>query len=153
MTLAEARAWRWPVPHPRKRHPQTLPETHSAGSGGSGAGNILCALLGALGGGGGQAAGGNPLGGLLDMLTKSGLMDQAQSWIGTGENSVSGDQIAQALPDNTLQEVAAQAGVSPQEAADQIAQHLPRAVDKLTPSGELPQPGASLEDLIKQQSL
>ncbi|MFE4758106.1 YidB family protein [Streptomyces mirabilis] len=124
------------------------------GTGGSGAGNILGALLGALGGGGGQAAGGNPLGGLLDMLTKSGLMDQAQSWIGTGENKpVSGDQIAQALPDYTLQEVAAQAGVSPQEAADQIAQHLPRAVDKLTPSGELPQPGASLEDLIKQQSL
>ncbi|MFE3412891.1 YidB family protein [Streptomyces mirabilis] len=118
------------------------------GPGGSGAGNIL----GALGGGGGQAAGGSPLGGLLDMLTKSGLVDQAQSWIGTGENEpVSGEQIAQALPDNTLQEVAAQAGVSPQEAADQIAQHLPQAVDKLTPSAELPQPGASLEDLVKQQ--
>ncbi len=76
------------------------------------------------------------------MLTKSGLMDQAQSWIGTGENKpVSGEQIAQALPGDTLREVAAQAGVSPQEAADQIAQHLPQAVDKLTPSGELPQPG------------
>ncbi|MFD7470743.1 YidB family protein [Streptomyces sp. NPDC059837] len=128
-----------------------------AGTGGSGAGDILGALLGALGGGGGggggQAAGGNPLGGLLEMLTKSGLMDQAQSWIGTGENKpVSGEQIAQALPDDTLQEVAAQSGVSPQEAADQIAQHLPRAVDKLTPGGELPQAGASLEDLIKQQS-
>jgi uncharacterized protein YidB (DUF937 family) len=123
-----------------------------AGTGGSGAGDILGALLGALGGGG-QAAGGNPLGGLLEMLTKSGLMDQAQSWIGTGENKpVSGEQIAQALPDDTLQEVAAQSGVSPQEAADQIAQHLPRAVDKLTPGGELPQAGASLEDLIKQQS-
>ena len=96
---------------------------------------------------------GNDLGGLLEMLTKSGLMDQAQSWIGTGENKpVSGEQIAQALPDDTLQEVAAQSGVSPQEAADQIAQHLPRAVDKLTPSGELPQAGASLEDLVKQQS-
>jgi uncharacterized protein YidB (DUF937 family) len=88
------------------------------------------------------------------MLTKSGLIDQAQSWIGTGENKpVSGEQIARALPGDTLQEVAAQAGVSPQEAADQIAQHLPQAVDKLTPSGELPQPGASLEDLIRQQSL
>ncbi|MCX5089281.1 YidB family protein [Streptomyces sp. NBC_00365] len=124
-----------------------------AGTGGSGAGDILGALLGALGGGAGQAAGGNPLGGLLEMLTKSGLMDQAQSWIGTGANKpVSGEQIAQALPDDTLQEVAAQSGVSPQEAADQIAQHLPRAVDKLTPNGELPQAGASLEDLIKQQS-
>ncbi|MFD9466259.1 hypothetical protein [Streptomyces sp. NPDC060027] len=36
--------------------------------------------------------------------------------------------------------------------ADQIARTLPRAVDKLTPSGEMPA-GASLKDLIKQQSL
>lgn len=123
-------------------------------SGGAGAGNILGALLGALGGGGGQSNGGNPLGGLLEMLTKSGLVDQAQSWVGTGENKpVSGEQITQALPDETLQKVADQAGVSPREAADQIAQNLPQAVDKLTPAGQLPQAGTSLEDLIKQQSI
>ncbi|WTI40329.1 YidB family protein [Streptomyces sp. NBC_00589] len=123
-------------------------------SGGAGAGNLLGALLGALGGGGGQSNGGNPLGGLLEMLTKSGLVDQAQSWVGTGENKpVSGEQITQALPDETLQKVADQAGVSPREAADQIAQSLPQAVDKLTPAGRLPQADTSLEDLIKQQSL
>ncbi|MFE7187235.1 YidB family protein [Streptomyces erythrochromogenes] len=127
-----------------------------SGSGGGG-GDILGALLGALmggggGGGGGQAAGGanNPLGGLMDMLTKSGLADQAQSWIGTGENKqVSGAQISEALPDETLQKVAAQAGVSPEQAADQIAQSLPQAVDKLTPGGEIP--SGSLEDIIRQQ--
>ncbi|MFE2286033.1 YidB family protein [Streptomyces sp. NPDC059443] len=127
------------------------------GSAGGGAGNILGALLGALAGGGGgaQAAGGganNPLGGLLDMLTKSGLVDQAQSWVGTGENqAVSGAQIAEALPDETLQKVAEQAGVSPQDAAAQIAQALPQAVDKLSPTGSLP--SGSLEDIIKQQNL
>lgn len=128
------------------------------GSGGGGGGNILGALLGALTGGGGaagaQAGGGanNPLGGLLDMLTKSGLADQAQSWIGTGQNqSVSGAQISEALPDDTLQKVAAQAGVSPERAADQIAQALPQAVDKLTPGGEIP--SGSLEDIIRQQNL
>ncbi|MEV6680980.1 YidB family protein [Streptomyces erythrochromogenes] len=126
-----------------------------SGSGGGG-GDILGALLGALmgggGGGAGQAAGGanNPLGGLMDMLTKSGLADQAQSWIGTGENKqVSGAQISEALPDETLQKVAAQAGVSPEQAADQIAQSLPQAVDKLTPGGEIP--SGSLEDIIRQQ--
>ncbi|WP_330329674.1 YidB family protein [Streptomyces sp. NBC_00536] len=127
------------------------------GGQGGGAGGILGALLGALGGagaGGAQASGNgsNPLGGLLDMLTKSGLADQAQSWVGTGDNkAVSGAEIAQALPDEALQQAAAQAGVSPQEAADQIAQALPQAVDKLSPSGALPT--GSLEDIIKQQNL
>ncbi|MDJ0385758.1 YidB family protein [Streptomyces sp. G-G2] len=125
------------------------------GGQGGGAGNILGALLGALGGGGGaQAAGGgnNPLGGLMEMLTKSGLADHAKSWVGTGDNqAVSGAQIAQALPDDALQKAAAQAGVSPEEAADQIARALPTAVDKLSPGGRLPT--GSLEDIIKQQNL
>lgn len=127
-----------------------------SGQGGSSGGNILGALLGALAGGqgGGQAGGaGNPLGGLMDMLTKSGLADQAQSWIGTGQNEpVSGGQIAEALPNETLDKVAQQTGVTPQQAADQIAQSLPQAVDKLTPSGQLPQ-GGSLEDIIRQQQV
>ncbi|MFE9794520.1 YidB family protein [Streptomyces goshikiensis] len=129
------------------------------GGGQGGGGNILGALLGALMGGGGaggaQAAGSggsNPLGGLMDMLTKSGLTDQAQSWIGKGDNQpVSGAQIAEALPDATLQKVAEQTGVSPQEAADQIARSLPTAVDKLSPEGQLP--SGSLEDIIRQQKL
>ncbi|MEW2167157.1 YidB family protein [Streptomyces sp. NPDC007084] len=122
------------------------------GTGAGGAGNILGALLGALGGASGSG-GGNPLGGLMDLLTKSGLADQAQSWVGTGENkAVSGQQVAEALPDDTLQKIAEQTGVSPEHAADQLAQALPRAVDKLTPSGQVPS-DTSLEDLIKQQSL
>lgn len=130
------------------------------GGSGSGGGNILGSLLGALmgGGNGAHAAGGgggaanNPLGGLLDMLTKSGLVDQAQSWVGTGENQpVTGAQIAEALPDETLQKVAEQAGVSPQDAAAQIAQALPQAVDKLTPAGSVP--SGSLEEIIRQQQL
>ncbi|MCX5202148.1 YidB family protein [Streptomyces sp. NBC_00237] len=122
----------------------------NSGSGG-GAGNILGSLLGALGGG--AKDGSNPLGGLMEMLQKSGLADQAQSWIGTGDNQpVSGAEVAQALPDEALAKAAEQAGVTPQEAADTLAQALPQAVDKLTPEGQLPQ-AASLEDLIRQQGL
>ncbi|MEU8891738.1 YidB family protein [Streptomyces sp. NPDC048442] len=127
----------------------------NSGSGGAGgAGNILGSLLGALGGGGKDGANGsNPLGGLMEMLQKSGLGDQAQSWIGTGDNqAVSGEQVAKALPDDALAQAAQQAGVTQQEAADTLAQALPQAVDKLTPEGRLPQ-AASLEDLINQQRL
>ncbi|MEV6251185.1 YidB family protein [Streptomyces sp. NPDC051742] len=127
-----------------------------SGSGG-GAGGILGSLIGALAGGAGGGAGvggngSNPLGGLIDMLTRSGLADQAQSWVGTGRNQpVSGPQIAEALPGDALRKVAADAGVSEEEAADRIAQVLPQAVDKLTPNGSVPQ--GSLEDIIRQQQL
>ncbi|MGP3685062.1 YidB family protein [Streptomyces sp. IBSNAI002] len=127
------------------------------GGGAGGGGNILGSLLGALmgGAGGAQAAGGaanNPLAGLLEMLTKSGLVDQAQSWVGTGTNQpVSADQIKEALPDDTLQKVAEQAGVTPDAAAAEIAHALPTAVDKLTPNGSVP--SGSLEDIIKAQQL
>lgn len=124
------------------------------GQSGSGSGNILGALLSALGGSqGGGSAGSSPLGGLLDMLTKSGLAAQKDSWVGTGQNqSVTGAQIQQALPDETLQKVAEQAGVTPEQAASDLAQTLPQAVDKLTPEGQVPQ-AASLEELVRQQSL
>ncbi|MFJ7156813.1 YidB family protein [Streptomyces sp. NPDC101118] len=137
-----------------------------SGSGqGGGAGNVLGALLGALMGGSGQGSGGqgsggqgpgsangNPLGGLLDLLTRSGLVDQARSWVGAGENQpVSGAQLAEALPDDALRKAAAEAGVSPEEAADEIARSLPRVVDRLTPQGTLP--SGSLEDIIRAQNL
>ncbi|MEV7615668.1 YidB family protein [Streptomyces sp. NPDC089799] len=128
------------------------------GRGGSsgGAGNVLGSLLGALMGGGAQgsgaAAGNNPLNGLLEMLTKSGLVDQAQSWVSPGANQpVSGAQLREALPDETLQQVAREAGVSPEEAADELARVLPQAVDRLTPDGHVP--SGSLEDIIRQQQL
>ncbi|MEU5956426.1 YidB family protein [Streptomyces sp. NPDC047525] len=134
-------------------------------AGGSGGGNVLGSLLGGLLGGGGAGgaggaaggqggSGGNPLGGLMDMITKSGLVSQEQldSWVGKGDNQpLSPDQVKQSVPDETLDKVAADAGVSRDEAADQIAQQLPQAVDKLTPQGQVPT--GSLEDLIKEQKL
>ncbi|MEV5983064.1 YidB family protein [Streptomyces sp. NPDC052114] len=131
------------------------------GAAGGGGGNILGSLLGGLlggAGGGGQggagAAGGNPLGGLLDMITKSGLVDQAQldSWVGKGDNQpLTPDQVKEAVPDETLDKVANEAGVSRDEAAGQIAEQLPQVVDRLTPEGQVPT--ESLEDIIKQQRL
>lgn len=119
-----------------------------SGNGSSGS-NILGALLSALGKQGGN--GNNPLGGLLDTLARSGLAEQKDSWVGTGANqSVTGAQIQQALPDETLQQVAQEAGVSSDKAADELAQVLPQAVDKLTPNGQVP---ASLDELVKQQNL
>ncbi|KKD09490.1 hypothetical protein TN53_03090 [Streptomyces sp. WM6386] len=119
-----------------------------SGNGSSGS-NILGALLSALGKQGGH--GNHPLGGLLDTLAKSGLAEQKDSWVGTGANqSVTGAQIQQALPDETLQQVAEETGVSTGRAADELAQVLPRAVDTLTPDGQLP---ADLDEPAGQRNL
>ncbi|GAA3050814.1 hypothetical protein GCM10020000_34770 [Streptomyces olivoverticillatus] len=70
--------------------------------------------------------------------------------MGTGANQpLSGPEIAQAMPYQTLEHVAQQAGVTPEQAADQLAEALPEVVDKLTPTGEVPQ--GSLEDLIRER--
>nr|WP_079430503.1 MULTISPECIES: YidB family protein [Streptomyces] len=113
-------------------------------------GALLGALLSSLGGAGTHGGGSNPLGALLDTLKEGGLGAQTDSWIGRGRNqAVSGPEVAQALPYQALDHVAQQAGVSPEEAADQLAQTLPQAVDRLTPDGSVPE--GSLEDLIREQ--
>ncbi|MFD3565094.1 YidB family protein [Streptomyces sp. NPDC058686] len=119
---------------------------------GGSAGGVLTSLLAAFTQAQGGTAGSNPLGGLLETLAKSGLGGQAQSWVGTGANEqVTPDQVKEALPDATLQKVAAESGVSPDQAAHDIAKALPTAVDKLTPQGEVPT--RSLDELAREQNL
>ncbi len=85
-----------------------------------------------------EEAGGLPA--LLQKLKDSGLADQVSSWIGNGENQpVSGDQIKDALGEDTIEQVAQQAGITPEHATTGLAQLLPQIIDQLTPGGELPQ--------------
>lgn len=109
---------------------------------GGSAGGLGDLLGGLLGGGqaqqaGTQVAGG--LGGLIDLLNNSGLGDQVQSWIGTGENqTVSAEQIQATLGQaDTLGQIAQDAGVSEQEAAGGLAELLPGLINKLTPNGQI----------------
>ncbi|MBB4891993.1 uncharacterized protein YidB (DUF937 family) [Streptomyces olivoverticillatus] len=118
------------------------------GGGRAGAGGLLASLLGTLGDSG--QGGGNPLQALVRELDEGGLGEKTRSWVGTGANQpLSGPEIAQAMPYQTLEHVAQQAGVTPEQAADQLAEALPEVVDKLTPTGEVPQ--GSLEDLIRER--
>jgi uncharacterized protein YidB (DUF937 family) len=77
--------------------------------------------------------------GLVQDLDVGGLGDQVRSWIGTGDNqSVTADQVKQALPQEKLEEIAAARGVTTDQAAQGISTLLPDLVDQLTPDGELP---------------
>ena len=77
--------------------------------------------------------------GVLDQFEKQGLGPTVKSWIGTGPNEpVTGEQIHSALGTDTVSDLAAKAGISVQELLQKLSQHLPQAVDKLTPDGVVP---------------
>ncbi len=79
------------------------------------------------------------LSGILDKFKENGLGETAASWVGTGENlSISAEQISAVLGDGAIADLAAKFGISPETISAQIAEHLPRVVDKLTPNGEVP---------------
>jgi uncharacterized protein YidB (DUF937 family) len=118
-------------------------------SGGGGLASIAMTVLsmlmsqrggqGSSGGLGGALGGGGGLGGLLEKLQQGGLGNQTRSWVEPGQNeSISATQVRDALGDDTVNEVAARAGVSREEAADGLAGLLPQLVDRLTPEGRVP---------------
>lgn len=81
--------------------------------------------------------------GLMGKLNASGLQEQMRSWVGTGSNQqVSAQQIQEAVGSQNLAEAAQQAGMSPDQAASQLAQALPQLIDQATPEGSLPQQDA-----------
>lgn len=82
---------------------------------------------------------GGDLDGLFNKLKSSSIAEQLQSWIGKGENKpVTPEQVTQALGNEHLAKIANQTGVTPEQAAQNIAQKLPTMVDKMTPDGRLP---------------
>jgi uncharacterized protein YidB (DUF937 family) len=132
--------------------------------GGGGLGGMLNSVLGGAGGtrntgatiGGGailaavmaivQQQGG--ISAVLGKLQGSGLGAQAASWVGTGANqTVSGDQLHQALGADALGGLAAKLGVNTQQAGGVLSQVLPELVNQLTPTGQLPD---NHGDLISQ---
>ena len=69
-------------------------------------------------------------------LDQQGLGGTVKSWVGTGANQpISAAQIHQAFGADTISQLAAKAGLSPQDLAQRLSQVLPQAIDKLTPAG------------------
>lgn len=81
-----------------------------------------------------QSQGG--LTGLLEKLNAGGLAKEVASWIGTDGNlPVSGAQIAAALGEGIIGELAAKFGLDQTQISNGLAQVLPQLIDQLTPKG------------------
>ncbi len=79
------------------------------------------------------------IGGLAQKFQQQGLAPIIQSWISTGENQpIAPEQVQHAVGSDLLQELAAKAGLTSEELSKKLAEFLPTAIDKLTPSGKLP---------------
>ncbi|HLK81034.1 MAG TPA: YidB family protein [Xanthobacteraceae bacterium] len=78
------------------------------------------------------------IGGLLQQLQQSGLGAEVASWLGNGANlPISVDQLKNALGDQRLRQLATQLGLPVDQLLDQLSQHLPGAIDHMSPHGTL----------------
>jgi uncharacterized protein YidB (DUF937 family) len=77
--------------------------------------------------------------GIVSQLQQQGLGATVSSWIGNGPNqAITPDQVHQVFGADTIKELAAKAGLSPQDLAAKLSALLPQVVDKLTPNGTVP---------------
>ena len=124
------------------------------GRGGDSQGALLNAVIAMLANGQGRGGAGGGLGDLIGKFTQGGLGDVIGSWVGPGQNApISGDQLSNVLGSDTISDLAAQLGLSNDEAAGQLSQVLPQVVDRLTPQGHAPAGGlGGMDDLLAQLS-
>ena len=77
--------------------------------------------------------------GIVSHLESQGLGGEAKSWVGSGANQpISAAQVSQVFGGGTIGQLAAKAGLSPQDLSQKLSQALPAAIDKLTPGGVIP---------------
>jgi uncharacterized protein YidB (DUF937 family) len=76
---------------------------------------------------------------IVSQFEKNGFGDTMKSWISQGQNlPITADQIQRALGSDKVKELAAKMGLPADKIAELLAQHLPQAIDKVTPDGKLP---------------
>ena len=115
---------RAPQPQPQQRPPQGMPSPTDLG-------DILTQIFG---GGGAQK-----LPDVVRQFEEKGMREQVDSWVRTGPNKpVDRRQIEDAFGQRELEQIARSKGVDRDQLAEVLAKYIPRIIDELTPSGQLP---------------
>ena len=115
---------RAPQPQPQQRPPQGMPSPTDLG-------DILTQIFG---GGGAQT-----LPDVVRQFEEKGMREQVDSWVRTGPNKpVDRRQIEDAFGQRELEQIARSKGVDRDQLAEVLAKYIPRIIDELTPTGQLP---------------
>jgi uncharacterized protein YidB (DUF937 family) len=86
--------------------------------------------------------------GILGKFQQAGYGQQAQSWIGTGQNQpIDPSVLQQIFGQGQLGQIAQQLGITREQASTSVAQMLPQVVDEMTPAGQIP---ANHSDLVNE---
>lgn len=103
-----------------------------ASSAPGGGGNVLLQLILSML----QQNGG--LEGVLGKFRDAGMAAQADSWVSTGQNmDLTADQLQQVFGSGALNDIAAQLGLSQNQAGLAMSQMLPELINQLTPQGQV----------------
>lgn len=82
------------------------------------------------------------LNGLIQQFKDKGAGDVITSWVSNGENQpISADTLQSVLGSDTVTNLAAKAGVQPDQVTGLLSQILPHMVNAATPNGEVPAEG------------
>jgi uncharacterized protein YidB (DUF937 family) len=95
--------------------------------------SLLSSVLGEVlaGGGGGLSA-------IVARLEQAGMSDIVKSWLGNGENQpISTDQLKEVINSDQLKQLAEKFGIPLDDVLGNLAQILPEAVDRQSPTGKL----------------
>ena len=117
---------------------------------------VVLSMLSQRGRQGNAERGGGGLGDILGRFSQRGYGQQAASWVGTGSNEpLPAQAIDDVFGEDELQQMAQQAGISPEEARSGLSELLPDVVDHFTPGGTVPEGNTltdSVDDYLKRLS-
>lgn len=77
--------------------------------------------------------------GVVNQLRSNGFGPTVNSWMNEGPNApIAPQEVHAAFGEQTMNELAAKAGISPEELAQKLSEILPHAVGALKPEGSVP---------------
>jgi uncharacterized protein YidB (DUF937 family) len=126
-------------PQPQQRQPQPqqrAPQPQQGGGQGMPSANDLQDIFTQIFGGGGA----QKLPDVVRQFEEKGLRDEVDSWVRTGPNKpVDRRQIEDVFGRGQIDEMARGCNVDREKLAEVLSKYLPRIIDELTPTGQLPQ--------------
>jgi uncharacterized protein YidB (DUF937 family) len=77
--------------------------------------------------------------GVVSEFEQKGLGGTVRSWVATGPNQpIAPNDLQRVLGPDLLQQLSQKSGLSVQELSQKLAEILPQAVDRMTPTGTIP---------------